>query len=75
MGSISFRAVLQHPLPPRESKVYPEWNIKSLPPSNRLVCDQLCKEIQRSIRKPLPETRYSVSFVQVPSESLQQKDV
>lgn len=75
MGSVSPREVLLKCYPPRKSKVYPKWNIKSISSPNRLVCNQLCEEIQRSVFDKKSEACNCVSVIQVSSESLQQKDV
>uniref|UniRef100_A0A6C0EPC0 Uncharacterized protein n=1 Tax=viral metagenome TaxID=1070528 RepID=A0A6C0EPC0_9ZZZZ len=71
MGIISSRAVLLQPPAPRKSEVYTGRNIATVTPSNRLVCNELRKEVQRSISNKSTKARNSLFVVQVPPKSLQ----
>ena len=75
MGIVSSRAVLLKPPEPRKSEVYPRANINPLTAPDRLVCDELRKEIQRSLSYQKPETCDRVSLLQVTSKGIQQEDV
>lgn len=75
MGTVSSRTILCEWYQPRESKVHPERNVSAFIAPDRLVCDELCKKVQRSFPNKKSETRNRVSVVQVPPKSLQQEDV
>lgn len=75
MGIISSRAVLLKPPEPRKSEVYPRTNLNPISPLDRLVCDELRKEVQRSLSHQKPETCDRVSLLQVTSKGVQQEDV
>ena len=65
MGSVSSRAILCEWYQPRESKVYPERNVAAFTAPDRLVCDELCKKVQRSFPNKESKTRDRIPFVQV----------
>ena len=75
MGITSSRTILQQPIPPRKSEIYPRSEFKHISPTDRLVCDELRKEIQCGFFDKKSKARYSLPFVQVPSKGLQQEDV
>ena len=75
MGLISSRAVLLKPPEPRKSEIHPRANINPITAPDRLVCNELRKEIQRSVCNQKSEARDRISLLQVSSQSLQQEDV
>lgn len=75
MGITSSRAVLFKSPAPRKSEVYPKPDIQHFTETHRLVRDQLLKETQRGFFNQGAKARHSLSFLQVPPQSLQQKDV
>lgn len=75
MGIASSRKVLHYTPEPRKSEVYPRPNIESLPETDRLVRDELRKEIQRGLLDKEPKTRNRVSVLQVAPKSIQQTHV
>ena len=75
MGASSSRKVLCESGEPRESSKNPKWNLRSFFKNNRLVRDELCKEVQCGIHDKQSDIRDSVPVIQESSESLQQEDV
>ena len=75
MGALSPRAVLLKPPEPRKSEIYYRRNIASVTPIDRLVCNQLCKEVQCGVFEPRSETCDRIPLVQVSPQSVQQEDV
>ena len=75
MGTVPSRTFLFKPPEPRKSEVYPRWNFKSFSETNRLVRDELRKEVQRGIHDVKPKACDRIPFVQVAPQSVQQEDV
>jgi len=74
MGAASSRKVLCEPRELEEGRVDSKWKLKSFSKANRLVRDELCQEVQRSLHSE-GEVRDCVPIIQEPSESVQQEDV
>jgi hypothetical protein len=75
MGIISSRAILQQPRKHTEGQRYSRGKVKPISETDRLVCDELCKEIQYDFSDKIRKSRDSLSLIQVPLKSVQQKDV
>ena len=75
MGIISSRAILWQPGEHSESQRYFRRKIKSIPSSNRLVRDELREEVQYFFPDKKSKPRDSLSLIQVPLKSVQQKNV
>ena len=71
MGAISSRAVLCEPSESRKGEVYYRRNFSSVPQVDRLVCNELRKEIQRCLSESSAKTRYRIPVIQVSPQSLQ----
>ena len=71
MGIISSRAFLCIVSQFRENQVYSERHIKPIFAPDRLVRNELRKEVQCRLPYEKPKARDSLSFIQISSESLQ----
>lgn len=71
MGAISSRTVLRQPPESRKSEIYYRRNISSVAPVDRLVCNELRKEIQRCLSESNAKARYRIPVIQVSPQSLQ----
>ena len=75
MGTCSSRTFLCECCQHRESAGHFGRQIKPFSSSNRLVRNELRKEIQHHFPHKIKQARNSLSLIQVPSKSVQQKDV
>jgi len=75
MGIISSRTFLQQSGEHSKGTGYSRGKVKPISEADRLVCDELCKEIQYNFPDKLGKTRDSLSLIQVAPKGLQQKDV
>ena len=75
MGVASSRKVLFKSSEPDEGRRDSKWNFYPFFANHRLVRNELCKEVQRSVHDKQKHVRNSVPLIQKPSEGLQQKDV
>lgn len=75
MGTCSSRTVLLESSQRRKSEGHSGGEIKSFAAPHRLVRDKLRKEVQYNFPHKIKQARNSLSLIQVPSKSLQQKDV
>lgn len=75
MGTCTSRTILfqsgEHP----ESQRHSGGKIKPFSSSHRLVRNELRKEVQYHFPHKIKQARNSLSLVQIPSKSVQQKDV
>jgi len=71
MGSIPSREILYKPPEFRKSEIHPRRYVYSFPTFNRLVRDELCKEIQRSLHQQKGKTCDRLPVLQVTPKSLQ----
>ncbi len=69
MGSVSSRTFL-YSFEFGKSKVYPQRNVESITETDRLVCDELCEEVQRSLSDKRTEARNRLFILQITSKSL-----
>jgi hypothetical protein len=75
MGIISSRAILWQIGEHSESQRHFRGKFKPIPTSDRLVCDELCEEIQHLVPNKKSKARDSLSLIQVPLKGVQQEDV
>ena len=75
MGTCTSRTLLFERSECSESQGDFGREVKLIPPPHRLVRNQLRKEVQYDVRNKIKQARNSISLVQVPSKSVQQKDV
>jgi len=75
MGASPSRKVLCESRESPESVRHSKWNLRTFFTNHRLVRDELCEEVQRSIHDKQTDIRDSVPVVQESSKSLQQEDV
>lgn len=75
MGIISSRAFLRKQYPPRTCEIHPRRKIQPLTEADRLVRDELRKEVQRSLHNQRRKTCNCLPFLQITFKGLQQKDV
>ena len=75
MGIISSRAILQQTTEHSKSTGYSRGKVKPITETDRLVCHELCKEVQYNFFDKGRKPRDSLSLIQVPLKSVQQKNV
>ncbi len=75
MGIISSRTFLQQPEQHSKSKRYFRGKVEPITETSGLVRYELRKEVQYHFPHKIRKPRDSLSLIQVPLKSLQQKDV
>ena len=75
MGVASSRKVLCESRESQKSVGHSDGDFQHLIASNRLVCDELCKKVQRGVRNKGQALRDCLPVVQKSPESVQQEDV
>ena len=75
MGIISSRAILWQYGEHSKSQKYFRGKVEPIVETDRLVRDELCKEVQYVFSDKKSKARDSLSLIQVPLKSVQQKNV
>lgn len=71
MGACTSRAILFNSREHAESTGYFRGEVQFISPPNRLVRNELRKEVQHNVHHKIREARNSLSLVQVPPKGVQ----
>ena len=75
MGASPSRKVLCESRESPESFRHSKWNLRTFFTNHRLVRDELCEEVQRSIHDKQADICDSISVIQESPKGIQQEDV